>query len=142
MMGEFMRQSGYLPDTILCSSVARTRQTLDLVKQNWSHESDIRYSDTLYSGNMQAYFNLVRELPETCATAMLLAHNPTIHQLALALAGDGPPHDIMTLSRKYPTCGLAVIRFAAESWSGIGQGDGRLIAFITSKTIDQNKEDE
>lgn len=136
-IGGYMSQSGYLPDTILCSSAARTRQTLDLVTRTWNHEIDIHYSDTLYSGSAQAYFNLVRELPGTCTSAMLLAHNPTIHQLAVALSGDGSPEDIQRLSRKYPTSGLAVIRFAAGNWPDIGQGGGKLIEFATPKIINQ-----
>ncbi len=140
-MGDYMSRSGYLPDTVLCSSAARTRQTLDLVRQNWNQEIDVRYSDTLYSGSVQAYFNLVRELPDSCSSAMLLAHNPTIHQLALALSGDGPPEDVERLSRKYPTSGLTVIRFAADNWSDIGEGDGDLLAFVTPKTLNQGKKD-
>lgn len=142
MMGRFMSQSHYLPDITLCSSAARTRQTLDLMTHNWTHDNEIRFSDTLYSGGPQAYFNLIRELPSTCGKAMLVAHNPTIHELALALSGDGPPQDILRLSRKYPTSGLAIIRFEAGNWSEIGQGDGTLIEFATPKNINQLIEDE
>jgi phosphohistidine phosphatase len=140
-MGDYMSRSGFLLDTVLCSGAARTRQTLNLITQKWRQEIDIRYSDTLYSGGVQAYLNLARELPETCASAMLLAHNPTIHQLALALTGGGPPDDHQRLSRKYPTSGLAVIRFATDRWSDIGQGGGNLLEFVTPKTINQGKED-
>ncbi len=136
-MGGYMRSSGHLPDTVLCSSAARTRQTLDLARQNWDQKIDIRFSDELYSGGVQAYFNLIRELPDTSTSAMLLAHNPTIHQLALELSGRGGPNDVERLSRKYPTSGLAVIRFAVGKWSDISQGDGDLIEFATPKTINQ-----
>jgi phosphohistidine phosphatase len=70
-MGDYMSRSGFLLDTVLCSGAARTRQTLNLITQKWRQEIDIRYSDTLYSGGVQAYLNLARELPETCASAML-----------------------------------------------------------------------
>ena len=141
-IGQFMSRSMYLPDITLCSSAARTRQTLDLVAQNWKHDHKIRYSDTLYSGGAQAYFNQIREIPNAYSSAMLLAHNPTIHELALVLSGDGPAQDIARLSEKYPTGGLSVIQFSSGTWSDIGQGGGTLIEFSTPKTISQTPEDE
>ncbi len=133
-MGDYMSRSSYLPDMILCSDASRTRQTLDLVTKNWQQPVEITFSDRIYSGGAQTYFNLIRELPDHCQKAMLIGHNPTIHQLALELAGDGSPNDIMQLSLKYPTCGLAVIRFTSPDWADIGQGDGRLIEFTTPKS--------
>uniref|UniRef100_UPI0035189862 SixA phosphatase family protein n=1 Tax=Nioella sp. TaxID=1912091 RepID=UPI0035189862 len=31
-MGDWLREKGYLPDQILCSSAQRTRETLDLLR--------------------------------------------------------------------------------------------------------------
>ena len=44
---------------------------------------------------------------------MIVGHDPGMQGLALELAGDGDPALLQALSAKFPTAGLAVIRFKA-----------------------------
>lgn len=134
-MGRYMKSAGYQPAKTLCSSATRTRETFDLVLAEWDEKCDIEFAQQLYGGGAHAYFNLIRALPDNIQSAMVVGHNPTTHQLALAFSGDGPADDMANLRVKYPTCGLAVIRFAEVGWSEIDQGGGELIEFTTPKSI-------
>jgi phosphohistidine phosphatase len=55
--------------------------------------------------------------------------------LALELSGAGDAATLQALAAKFPTAGLAVIRFKARDWSKIGRGKGRLDLFVTPKML-------
>jgi phosphohistidine phosphatase len=66
---------------------------------------------------------------------MVVGHDPGMQGLALELSGEGDPKLLLALGAKFPTAGLAVIRFKGRSWSKIGRGSGRLDVFATPKSL-------
>ena len=55
-------------------------------------------------------------------SCMLIAHNPGIQDLAVALAAGGPA--LAGLGEKFPTGALAGLELDVERWPDLDHGDG------------------
>ena len=67
---------------------------------------------------------------------LIVGHNPGLHDLALALVGDGSSDDIARLREGYPTGALAEIRFEIDHWSGLSPASGRLERLVFPREIE------
>ena len=134
-MGAFMAENAIVPDLVLCSPSVRTRQTLDLVLPHFSAKPIIFYEDTLYLASASTLIKRVRKLDADIQHAMIVAHDPGLHRLAMELPGSGDPDMLQTLAQKFPTAGLAVIVFEGRSWSRVKPGGGQLKVFMTPKRL-------
>lgn len=134
-MGAFMAGRGIIPDLVLCSPSVRTRQTLDLVLPHFSAAPTILYEDTLYLASPSTLLKRVRKLDADIRHAMIVAHDPGLHRLAMELPGSGDPEVMQALAQKFPTAGLAVIVFEGRSWSKVKPGAGRLELFMSPKRL-------
>jgi phosphohistidine phosphatase len=77
----------------------------------------------------------LRKIEGKVSHVMIVGHDPGMQGLAVELAGDGDAGMLQALAVKFPTAGLAVIRFTARSWAKVGPGRGRLELFTTPKTL-------
>ena len=93
--GRWLRGHGYLPDTVICSAARRTRQTWELVAPELGGSPSVTFEPRAYAASAMTLLYLVRELPATSRTAMLIGHNPGVAELATSLAlppdGDDAP---------------------------------------------------
>ncbi|MFC7730956.1 histidine phosphatase family protein [Actinomadura keratinilytica] len=115
--GEWLRGRGLTPDLVLCSTAARTRETLERL----AVPAPVRYESQIYANDADALLTLVRETDDV-RTLLLVGHNPSVHQLVHDLTGAAP--------NAYPTCALAVIEWAG-GWTDAWPGAGTLAAFHT-----------
>jgi phosphohistidine phosphatase len=134
-MGAFMAQNGIAPELILCSPAVRTRQTLDLVLPHLSAMPTVEYEEELYLAPAKGLLARVRKIKAKVHHVMIVGHDPGMQELAVELAGTGDAEALQALGRKFPTAGLAVIRFKAREWGKIGPGRGRLKLFMTPKAL-------
>jgi phosphohistidine phosphatase len=116
--GEWLRGRGLTPDLVLCSTAARTRETLERL----AVPAPVRYESQIYANDADALLTLVRETDDDVRTLLLVGHNPSVHQLVHDLTGAAP--------NAYPTCALAVIEWAG-GWTDAWPGAGTLAAFHT-----------
>jgi phosphohistidine phosphatase len=63
---------------------------------------------------------------------MLIGHNPSLQELALALASAGD--ELERLAAKFPTAALATLA-VATSWSRVAPADATLTAFVVPKEL-------
>jgi phosphohistidine phosphatase len=134
-MGRFMARRGLAPELILCSPALRTRQTLEAVLPFLAGAPRIAYEEELYLGAPSALIKRIRKIEAPVAHAMMVGHNPGLHGLAQELAGSGQEEDLAALKEKLPTAGLAVVVFAAASWSKVRPGAGHLELLETPKQL-------
>jgi phosphohistidine phosphatase len=130
-MAGAMRARGLSPDVVLVSSARRTLQTLESLTP-FEGTPNIEPMDDLYLAPWPRLFDILRQVPDTVRSVLLIGHNPGLHDLALALAGPagmaGGAPDALKLAEAYPTAGLAEFAVAAP-WSGLATGGGRLLRF-------------
>jgi phosphohistidine phosphatase len=106
------------PGLVLCSTARRARQTLELILPVLG-DPEVVFEDGLYGAGAPALLTRVRQLPAGIREAMLIGHNPGIHELALSLAGPGTP---VSLREGFPTGALVSLRFEAATWGDLRRG--------------------
>ncbi|MGD0557475.1 MAG: histidine phosphatase family protein [Streptosporangiaceae bacterium] len=121
-MGEWIRDNGYLPDLVLCSTAQRTRQTWDLVATELGGSPAVTYDPRIYEASTLGMLMLVRELPGDTSTAMIVGHNPGTAELVAGLTGQRVT--------SFPTATVAIVRIAGQ-WGSVAPGEATLLALVT-----------
>jgi phosphohistidine phosphatase len=133
-MGAYLAAEQLLPDLVLVSSAARTRETFALAAPALG-PLESREEPRIYEAPAERLLGVVRETPDAVRTLMLVGHNPGLEDLARTLIGFGDRYAFARLQQKYPTAGVAVIDLDAESWGEIVPREGRLDRFVTPKGL-------
>ena len=136
-MADHVAANAPRPGLILCSTAARTRQTLaPLVKSLSSPTPPISLEKQLYLASESELLERLQALSDDVETVMLIGHNEGIGELAVALAGLGPPEALQRLRDKYPTGTLALLTLPQGPWSALAPGTCELLAFVRPRDLD------
>ncbi len=123
--GRWLREHGYVPDVVICSSACRTRQTWELMAVELGGSPPVRFDPRAYDAGGMSLLCLARELPGQYRSALLVGHNPAVGDLAGALAAaPGEPPARMG----FRTAAVAVLEFDG-SWPDLAPGQARLLDF-------------
>ena len=132
-MAAAMRDLGLAPDVILVSSARRTLQTLEALAP-LDGSPLVEPMDDLYLAPWPRLLDTLREVRETARSALLIGHNPGLHELAMALAGPAAMAEGGPMTRRlgegYPTAALCEFAVAAP-WRALAAGGARLTRFLT-----------
>ncbi|MFD0684113.1 SixA phosphatase family protein [Actinomadura fibrosa] len=118
--GEWLRAEGLVPSYVLCSTAARTRETLDRLDL----DVQVSFEPRIYDNDPDELVALLNEVPDGAGRALLVGHNPSVHQLVHDLTGQAPS--------AFPTCALAVIELPG-GWADVRPGLGTLVMTRTPK---------
>jgi phosphohistidine phosphatase len=136
VMRQAMHDLGLAPDLVLVSPARRTLQTLDLLEP-WDDTPLREQLEMLYLATLAQLLGVLREVPETVRSVLLIGHNPGMHDLAQSLIEGAAPTDAARrLAHGYPTSALAEFAVAGP-WLRIGAGGGRLTRFITPRELER-----
>jgi len=135
MMGAFLREGGHLPDFVLCSTAARTRQTLAAVLEELDVEPAIDWDGDLYLAGPNEMLNLLQAVPDTVESVLMVAHNPGTAVLADALCAQGEAVTLNLMRIKFPTAGLAIIDLEVDRWEEVRNDCGRLRSFTRPRDL-------
>ena len=130
-IGAYMKSKSYTADAIICSSAARTRETLALVASAAGLLAAPRYEDALYLATAEEVLQAVGQETPSASCVLVVGHNPGMHHLALMMSTPRRTKLRQSLELKYPTCSLTVLTFDSQSWNAIEPGQGELVDFIT-----------
>lgn len=135
LMGVYMAQQGWQPAAVLCSTAARTRETLDRLAAQMPDLPAPRFEKHLYLAQPEKMLDLIRTIDPAAASILVVGHNPGTESLAFRLTGGGDDAARMRLQQRYPTGGLAVLDFAADRWTDVELGRGALATFTVPKDL-------
>ncbi len=121
------------PELVLCSSAARTRETLGLVRPALVATSTVRLEAGLFVASADELLERIRAVPEAVASVMVIGHNPGLQNFALALASDGA--ELRRLAAKFPTAALATLTLPDTPWRRLSEGDAVLAAYVVPKQL-------
>jgi phosphohistidine phosphatase len=142
-LARYFRENGLTPQIILCSTSARTRETVKLILPAFAKAPRVRYLRSLYLTEWKVMLAAIRKMPASARSVLLVGHNPGIEELALALMR-APKTEAergaeRRLRKKYPTGALAILEFDGPSWAQILPGRGRLLRFVRPKDLQAAK---
>ncbi len=129
-IGKHLGRLKIAPALVLCSSAARTQETLGLLRPALSGAA-VSVEEGLYGASAKTLLERVREVPDGLGSVLLIGHNPGLHDLALVLASSGA--DLERLEAKFPTAALATL--AVRRWSNLGPRDAELVAYVVPKQL-------
>jgi phosphohistidine phosphatase len=126
-LGGWLLGQGLLPDLVVCSTAARTRQTWDLISDQlvWPDEdATVRYDPRVYDAALADLMTIIAETPPDVAILALVGHNPGAAQLVGILTGER--------GLRFPTSALAMIDIR-QNWEEAVPGSGSLTGYWTPK---------
>lgn len=132
-IGEHLLRLRIEPELVLCSTAARTRETLELVRPALAGTATVRLEADLYAASADTLLERLRAVPEEVASVMLVGHNPGLQDLALALASTGA--ELARLEAKFPTAALATLTLPRATWRRLSPGGAVLSAYVVPKQL-------
>jgi phosphohistidine phosphatase len=115
--GRWLREHVGGVDLVVCSPALRTRQTWQLVAAELGGTPEFRVDDRIYGAPVADLVDVVRELPPSAGTVLLVGHNPGLSELVAALGATAV---------ELKTSSVAVLREDGDGlWS--------LVAFTTPR---------
>ena len=135
IMGEYLRKHDIVPDTVLCSTALRARQTWDAVAKVLSPTPDVAFRRDIYDADANALLDILHALPADTESVMLIGHNPAFEEVARLLAGTVDPDAHRRMTEKFPTAALAELTFDVENWHDVQPRAGGLLRFVKPKEI-------
>lgn len=134
LMGRAMRDRGYLPNIVLCSSAKRTVETWEHAGPALGANPEVRFLDELYDAPEKSILKTIRGVKENAPVLMCIAHNPGLENLARRLArkpaDDAERKRRTAMEKKFPTSAVAVIDFQVDAWGEMDSGEGVLTEFL------------
>lgn len=127
---------GIRPAVVLCSPARRARETFAALQSALGEGTDVRFVDALYGATASGILDVVHGLERDVESAMVVGHNPGLQDLAIELAAGGDKAALTRLHAKFPTGGLATLRFATETWDDVGRRRGELAALVVPRELE------
>lgn len=133
-MREALQELGLNPDLVLVSPSRRTLETLAALEP-WDETPLVEQVDSLYLATAAQLLSVLGNVKETVRSAMLIGHNPGMHELAKLLASTSDRNDMASrLTDSFPTAALAEFSVGTR-WQRIGATGTKLVRFLTPKDL-------
>lgn len=121
-MGKEMRRLGLRFDRVLASPARRVVETVEGVG-----ERSPQYDKRIYDASTERLLDVIASIDDGVERLLLVGHNPGFERLAAKLTADEID--------EFPTAALAEIELPIEHWRDIKDTSGRLVRFLTPKTL-------
>jgi len=132
ILGAWLRDKGYLPDLVLSSDSARTRETwAEASAELGDNKAKIVWSEALYHASAQSMLEVLRGAG-TARIVLMLGHNPGIAGFAEMIVRQPPGH---VRFRDYPTAATTVVEFGASDWRDVNWGSGTVLDFVIPREL-------
>ena len=120
-IGSWLKEKEYIPDEVISSTSARTRETLSCLFL----ECPQIFEKSLYLADAEQMKSTLKTL--LSETVILLAHNPGITELAYDLMNHEEKHENFM---DFPAASTVVIDFKADRWSEVKSDSGIFVDFV------------
>jgi phosphohistidine phosphatase len=132
-MAKHMRRAEIAPDIVLCSTAVRAKATLDPIAKKLKPKK-VLFKRGIYEEPGRQLWKYVRALPERADTALMVGHNPGLHNFALALADLESVERLPPSEGKFPTGALATFSFDGR-WKDLRPRAARLVSFVQPRDL-------
>jgi len=125
-IGHALRRRVPQPDLILSSPAVRATQTVEAVVAAAALAVTPQFDQNIYGASSGELLQIVRRIPNTVSSAMLVGHNPAFSETVSRLT---------ETIQDMPTAALACIEFQIDDWADVEDGAGTLAWMITPKLL-------
>ncbi len=125
-IGDWLRDKGFLPDIVLSSDAARTRETSAYLLAGFDPRPALQFVPILYHASPDTVVDVASGPRADCIA--IVGHNPGIGMAAHGLVREKPAHHRFS---DYPTCATTVIDFDGP----ITPGAGALVDFVVPRDL-------
>lgn len=133
LMGRHIRAQGDAWDAILASPADRVKRTLEASGLG----APVLWQPGAYLADAGTLLGLVRKAPEEAGSALLVGHNPGLHELLLALVAREHRDSLFAkAAEKFPTAAYAVLELGIDRWTECQPGCGKLVHFARPRDLD------
>lgn len=116
LMGQALAKRRICPDTVVSSPAVRAMSTAVLVAREMQYPHDkIVVEPGIYGADVDDFLAIIRNLPDSAASALVVGHNPTITETANELS----PSSL----NEMPTAAVVCLRFACEHWAEVSKAN-------------------
>lgn len=137
-MGSYIGAQNLGPSRVWLSPAVRVQQTWAAASPMLDHGT-VETIEQIYGADSGELLDLLRGAPDDATALLVCGHNPTMHEVALMLVGDGHHEGRQALGANFPTCALCVIDFDVDEWSDIAVRAGRLDRFMSPRLLCEGK---
>ncbi|WP_313879925.1 SixA phosphatase family protein [Streptomyces silvisoli] len=130
--GRWLRSAGRPPELVVCSPARRTRETWELLHGELAADPEVVHDDRVYAAEPPELLRVLRQTPERVRTVLLVAHQPGVQELTLALAGAAEGDALERVREKFPTSAIAVLDLDVP-WPRLGGGCAVLAQFVVPR---------
>ena len=126
-IGAWLTRNSWLPDEIISSTAARTRETFDRMGLR---PNSTGFTHRLYHAGPHDMLCVLKGATGHCV--LMLGHNPGIAAFANQIVRQAPNH---TRFHDYPTCATTVIRFGVANWADVQWHSGEVLGFVIPREL-------
>jgi phosphohistidine phosphatase len=135
-VGRELKQRSLEFDLVLSSPAARTRETIDGLKEKYDFAAPIEFDPRLYGASERVLLEIVRRLDEKVRAPLIVGHNPGLEQLVAGLTRDDRRGLRHRIEGKFPTAALAIVELPAKRWAEVEPASGELVELILPRELD------
>ena len=121
-------------DLVLCSTSERTRQTLDGLSTGGARFFETFFDERIYDAGAASLLDVLRGVPDSVNTLLMIGHAPGIPTLAMALVAESAEATSSNDNRLngFPTAGLAILGFEG-GWAALAPETAQLRDFVVRR---------
>ena len=135
VMGHYIANPDLVRDVIISSPAVRARETEAGLDEQWSGSVPVFFEPVIYGAAAAELLCCIQAQVEGAQKILVVGHNPGIESLALSLDPNGPEKIVREITKKFPTCALAIFR-CCDSWSKLLVGNAILEDFVRPKDLE------
>ena len=122
---------------VIASPAVRAAETIELAAQAAGQNVPVEWDRRLYLASSDNLADVLRELPDTTASVLLIGHNPGLEDLIFDLVPDDGSSPLRALvEEKFPTATYAVLDLSIDHWADLTEGCAQLVHLIRPRDLD------
>ncbi|MEM8992561.1 MAG: histidine phosphatase family protein [Pseudomonadota bacterium] len=135
VIARWLAEKAHLPDTVLCSSSKRTRQTVKRMRNEIPTLPEPLIDEQLYHASPKTMRDRLSKLPPDCDTVMVVGHQPGLSAFARKLTNGNVSARCRRAFEQFPTAAAAVLRLNIDDWSKLNYDEADFIDFAKPREL-------
>lgn len=135
-MGRHFRESHVTIDLAIYSTAERSRETLDLLLDEYGRPVPTKEREELYLSTGALMLDVIGAAPATTGTVLVVAHFPGVQEAALTLLGAQEGESADQIRQKFPTGAVADFHLHIHDWSQVNGAQGHLNDYILPRGLE------